>query len=313
VIVRYPYDPGTFSIFLTSPANSQVFSLTAAVSATATFGNGMPPYTVKFYLDGSGTPASTTPNATSPLTVDLGVLSVGSHTVEARVTDNTSTTVSSETNTFTVFNLGNTGSGGTITYTDAGGLNPVASPPYAGGYVIHTFTNSGTLNIPVPASADVLVVAGGGGGGGSASGSLGSGGGGAGGYLFTSTFSITGGSNYTVTVGTGGAPGSGKGVQGTNGGDSVFGSLTAIGGGGGGGGTAIRVALVVVADLAGLPAVGQAAPEPAVRVTLGEQGRTYKHHLTPVAAVVEPQRMVPLLRQTSLEKVGMEPAPLSAG
>ena len=53
----------------------------------------------------------------------------------------------------------NTGSGGTITYTDSNGLNPVASPPYVGGYVVHTFTSSDTLNIPVPASADVLVVA----------------------------------------------------------------------------------------------------------------------------------------------------------
>ena len=54
---------------------------------------------------------------------------------------------------------GNTGTGGTITYTDSNGANPRSWPPYAGGYVVHTFTSSGTLNIPVPASADVLVVA----------------------------------------------------------------------------------------------------------------------------------------------------------
>ena len=59
----------------------------------------------------------------------------------------------------------NTGTGGTIMYTDSNGLNPVASPPYVGGYVVHKFTSSGTLIIPVPASADVLVVAGGGAGG----------------------------------------------------------------------------------------------------------------------------------------------------
>jgi hypothetical protein len=52
----------------------------------------------------------------------------------------------------------NTGSGGTITYTDSNGSNAVASPPYIGGYVVHTFTNSGTLNIPVPASANVREV-----------------------------------------------------------------------------------------------------------------------------------------------------------
>jgi hypothetical protein len=51
----------------------------------------------------------------------------------------------------------NTGSGGVIMYTDSNGLNPT-NTPYAGGYVVHTFTSSDTLNIPVPASADVLVV-----------------------------------------------------------------------------------------------------------------------------------------------------------
>jgi hypothetical protein len=125
----------------------------------------------------------------------------------------------------------NTGSGGTITYTDAGGLNPVASPPYAGGYVVHTFTNSDTLNIPVPASADVLVVGGGGGGGGNPGGSWGAGGG-AGGLIYSNAFSIAANSNYTVTVGVGGGASSTPGGTGTN---SVFGSLTALGGGGGGG------------------------------------------------------------------------------
>jgi hypothetical protein len=122
----------------------------------------------------------------------------------------------------------NTGTGGTITYTDAGGLNPVASPPYAGGYVVHTFTNSDTLNIPVPASADVLVVGGGGGGGGNDSYGAG---GGAGGLIYSTAFSIASNSSYTVTVGGGGAAAANRGVNGAN---SVFGSLTALGGGGGG-------------------------------------------------------------------------------
>ena len=54
----------------------------------------------------------------------------------------------------------NTGSGGTIVYTDTNGLNPVALPPYLGGYVVHKFTVSGTLTIPSATNADVLVVAG---------------------------------------------------------------------------------------------------------------------------------------------------------
>ena len=121
----------------------------------------------------------------------------------------------------------NTGSGGTITYTDVDGLNPVASPPYAGGYVVHKFTSSGTLNIPVPASADVLVVGGGGGGGGSTGG-----GGGAGGYIYSNSFAVAAG-NTAVTVGAGRPGGSGF-AQGTSGDNSVFGTLTAVGGGGGG-------------------------------------------------------------------------------
>jgi autotransporter-associated beta strand protein len=85
------------SVTLNSPTEGQAISSGFSVSATATAAGGTPPYTVEFYLDGSGTPASTTPDATSPLTVDLGVLSPGSHTIEATVTDSTSTTVSSGT------------------------------------------------------------------------------------------------------------------------------------------------------------------------------------------------------------------------
>ena len=124
----------------------------------------------------------------------------------------------------------NTGSGGTITYTDAGGLNPVASPPYANGYVVHTFTNnSDTLLIPANASADVLVVGGGGGGGASYSG-----GGGAGGLIYRNAFSVAANSSYTVTVGSGGAGGFFNASYPTIGGDSTFDALIALGGGYGG-------------------------------------------------------------------------------
>jgi autotransporter-associated beta strand protein len=213
-------------VWVTAPVNGQQFVLGSSVSATATFLSGTPPYTVKFYLDGNPTPVSTTTNATSPLTVNLGVLAVGSRTVSATVTDSTSTTVSSGTNTFTVFNAGNTGSGGTITYTDSSGLNPRSSPPYADGYVVHKFTSSGTLNIPVPASADVLVVGGGGGGGGNSAG-----GGGAGGYIYSNSFALVAGSNYQVTVGSGGVGGISSGAAPGSGSNSVFSTITATGGG----------------------------------------------------------------------------------
>ena len=81
-----------------------------------------------------------------------------------------------------------------------------------------------------PIKAEVLVVAGGGGGGSDMGG-----GGGGGGVLYSSSYTVTRGSTITVTVGNGGA-GATAGVgqaRGTNGDNSVFGSLTSIGGGGG--------------------------------------------------------------------------------
>ena len=91
-----------------------------------------------------------------------------------------------------------------------------------------------------PIKAEVLVVAGGGGGGMDMGG-----GGGGGGVLYSSSYAITRGSTITVTVGNGGtgAPAAGTSgqsgghqynISATQGGNSVFGSLTSIGGGYGG-------------------------------------------------------------------------------
>ena len=96
------------------------------------------------------------------------------------------------------------------------------------GYRIHTFTTVGTSTF-TPARAgnvEVLVIAGGGSGG-----VRHGGGGGAGGYVYNSSFSVSG--PVTVTVGDGGAArlGSSGGGSGNSGANSVFGSLTAIGGG----------------------------------------------------------------------------------
>lgn len=76
---------------------------------------------------------------------------------------------------------------------------------------------------------EVLVVAGGGGGGGRHAG-----GGGGGGVIYNPNFIVNPGIALTVTVGAGGAVAT-YGGRGGNGGNSVFDSLTAIGGGGGGG------------------------------------------------------------------------------
>jgi hypothetical protein len=115
--------------------------------------------------------------------------------------------------------------GGTITY----GVD---------GYVYHTFTSSGTFTPTVNLTADYLVIAGGG--------AADSGGGGAGGLRSTVTatggggslespLSLTASTAYTVTVGAGGGSGgSDGGSSWSNGSNSVFGSITAIGGGKGG-------------------------------------------------------------------------------
>ena len=77
---------------------------------------------------------------------------------------------------------------------------------------------------------EVLVVAGGGGAGFDGNGAAG--GGGAGGLIYNSNFSVTPGTAYTVTVGAGGSAAGVANTTGSNGSNSVFGSLTAIGGGG---------------------------------------------------------------------------------
>ena len=79
-------------------------------------------------------------------------------------------------------------------------------------------------------NVDYLVVAGGGGGSGDAAG-----GGGGGGVLTATNYSVAGMANINVTVGAGGvANNASNSIAATNGGNSVFGTVTAIGGGRGG-------------------------------------------------------------------------------
>ena len=118
----------------------------------------------------------------------------------------------------------------------------------SGNYRIHSFTSSGTfVNTIASLSVEYLVIAGGGGGGvGDQNAVAYGGGGGAGGYRTNVTGQTSGGGasaesalslsagNKTVTVGAGGAGATGDDQLGTNGGDSVFDSITSIGGGRGG-------------------------------------------------------------------------------
>jgi hypothetical protein len=120
--------------------------------------------------------------------------------------------------------------GGIISYTD--------------GYIVHTFTASGTFT-PTANLTDVeyLVVAGGGSGGNATGYNEGAGGGGAGGYRSSITgessgggasaeskLSLTSGTAYTVTVGAGGAGRTGY-NNGNPGSNSVFSTVTSAGGG----------------------------------------------------------------------------------
>ena len=103
----------------------------------------------------------------------------------------------------------NVGTGGTISKKD--------------GYMIHTFTEDGTFDIPNSTYAEILVVGGGGGGGEAVHG--GGGGGGAGGFIHRARYALLAGT-YPVRVGAGGAVN-------MPGGDSALGGLVAYGGGAG--------------------------------------------------------------------------------
>ncbi|HUU90215.1 MAG TPA: LamG domain-containing protein, partial [Phycisphaerae bacterium] len=135
------------------------------------------------------------------------------------IPDNRNNFTSNATPTF-YFNVsGSLASGGTVTTS--------------GGYTIHTFTSGGTFSVPVGSlDVQVLVVAGGGAGGSRSSiGDSANGGGGGGGIIYDNSYTASG--DVSVTIGSGGSPVAD--TVGGNGGNSVFGSLTAIGGGGGGG------------------------------------------------------------------------------
>lgn len=115
-----------------------------------------------------------------------------------------------------------------------------------GNYRIHTFTAGGSFVVSgLPSdvnykSLEYLVIAGGGGGGQGSGG-----GGGAGGYRSSVVGEMSGGGanaesplvailkTYAVTIGAGGAGANGNNLGGRNGNNSVFDTITSIGGGGG--------------------------------------------------------------------------------
>ncbi len=119
---------------------------------------------------------------------------------------------------------------GTSASSDVISVNTTAVSAYE-------FTEVGTTTWTAPnglTQVEVLVVAGGGGGGFSRGG-----GGGGGGVIYQAAYPVTGGQTYSITVGAGGNGavdtngGLGE-LPGGNGGNSVFATITALGGGGAG-------------------------------------------------------------------------------
>ena len=120
---------------------------------------------------------------------------------------------------------------GSVAANSASTLATGGTVTTVGGYRIHTFTATGSASFVAPYSGRVEVLVVGAGGGGAGIG----GGGGGGGYVYNSNFPVIGGTTYPTVVGTGGVGPANHGPAGSPGGNSVFGSLTAIGGGGGSG------------------------------------------------------------------------------
>jgi hypothetical protein len=127
-------------------------------------------------------------------------------------------------------NSGPAAGGTSVTIT---GTNFTPAQPGTGGvittsngYYTHTFTAGGTFTPPAGVTNVQVLVVGGGGQGGR------NGGGGAGGLIYNPSLNVTN-QPYAVTVGAGGNAYASE--QGANGGNSVFSTLTAIGGGGGAG------------------------------------------------------------------------------
>ena len=174
---------------------------------------------------------------TGQFTPPTGPLTAISGTVLLALTTAT-VTADASTNNFTLTNSGSVTAD--VSYPMAKNVGVDASGngnDLIQSYTIDTPTSSvltygvpGTYTWVAPTgvtSVKALVIAGGGGG------ADNGGGGGAGGMIYNAAYSVTPGTSYTVTVGSGGRGGSGSSNLPQNGKNSVFATLTAVGGGSG--------------------------------------------------------------------------------
>ena len=196
----------------TTPATNGALTKTGAGTLTI---DSAQIYTGTTTINGGGLTLTSNGSiaAASNLQVDSGTLTVaaggGGRTLANNMVLNGSTVM-------VQLSADNTGTGGTITYS--------------GGNVIHTFTSSGTLDLPVPiGSASQLIVGAGGGGGAGVNSNVYNAGGGGGQVLNLTGQSLASGTT-AVVVGAGGT--GGNNASGTSGGASSIGANTAAGGSG---------------------------------------------------------------------------------
>jgi len=215
--------------------SGNIIASNASTITLAGGGFGAANLVVKFVQSSDSIDTSTTVTPTSS--------SAASVAVPAAVYNNVT---AGNTVTITVTNSDGLESAGTT--KDAIALPSGGTVTTSGNYRIHTFTSSGTfVNTIASLSVEYLVIGGGGAGGvGDANANAYGGGGGAGGYRTNVAGQTSGGGasaeaaltisagNKTVVVGAGGAGASGDNQLGTNGGDSIFVTITSIGGGRGG-------------------------------------------------------------------------------
>jgi len=230
VLIRYPYVAPPVVNSVTTTANLFASGSNIIVTVNTTNANGLVLYystngnvdTTNFIGGNTGSFIANSTGNVFTLQSNTNIANISQFNIQIRQDSTTGFISNSSSNIVIIPN--------SQFYTQATGGNV----SIIGGYKIHTFNASGTLNITnvsvITPNIEYLIVAGGGAG--SSSGYTGSGGGGAGGIL-RGNISVAA-NTYTITVGGGGTGSTGKGSNGAN--TLVYfpNILLAVGGGAGG-------------------------------------------------------------------------------